>query len=286
MRFSGVLLVLCYRAFTNAEKTTQYFAQNLQKLSGLTECQFYCNRAQTLRCNTDADCFQQSGSVDECRVNAEFNYQVIVKILQEADNSCFCETEVNCDHGLGGLTVDDSLDSVEGLDSQENSTSEFQSSELQGSIGHDGNGYIGTVLKHEWGCHHWFRKIAWIKHLKQVRNSTGEATFPWEKIVVLQDATNSDAIFDIYLWKNGNGNLDLASVTLKNFLVLNHLIHGSKILDSIFLQFNNSMQDVVRFCTCVQTNTRARSYICPRGHLFWLNQIFQFHTNKFTHNVH
>lgn len=264
MKHAEVLLILCCRTFAYSSKT-ENLAKELQKLSGSDECNFYCDRAQELRCNTDVDCFQQTEDIDECRVNAEFNYQIIVKILQETDNFCFCETEVDCGHGLGGL-------------SQSSDQSDFQNSDLQ-SLSLGGNGYLPTVLKHEWGCHHWFRKLAWIKHLKQVKETTGSPKFPWEKIVVLQDATNSDAIFDIYLWKNGNGNLNLASVTLKNFLVLNHLIHGSKILDSIFLQFNNSMQDVVRFCTCVQTNTRARSYICPKGNLFWLNQIFQFHTN-------
>jgi len=266
MKHAEVLLILCYRTFAFAK--TENLAKNLQKLSGSNECKFYCDRAQQLRCNTDADCFQQTGDVDECRVNSEFNYQIIVKILQEGDNSCICETEVDCGHGLGGLTQN-----VDGIQDSETQYSGMQSLSIAG------NGYLPTVLKHEWGCHHWFRKLAWIKHLKQVKKTTGSPKFPWEKIVVLQDATNSDAIFDIYLWKNGNGDLSLASVTLKNFLVLNHLIHGSKILDSIFLQFNNSMQDVVRFCTCVQTNTRARSYICPKGNLFWLNQIFQFHSN-------
>merc|ERR1711976_163435 len=214
-------------------------------------CQFYCNRAQKLRCNTFASCGDE-----QCIIDTEMRYKLIVQMLLEGDDHCECdkETDVGECENLQGANFH--IFGRPGFDPHRRRPSwNF----------HYNQSKVVTLAKHEYGCHQYIKPLLLYK---QIMSKNPDASLPLEKFLMLESATSSEALFYVYLGRNPNA-ISQATSDLKDFLILNDVITGSRIFDMILMNFNNTVQDLVRFCSCIHTKTCDAAYICPKFKLYW-----------------
>jgi len=251
------------------------------------ECEFYCRRSNELRCNTLDDCDENHSDDQSCVVNAEFNFKLILRMLNEGSDECECtdfsgcgkqngETNYNffseqreIDHRFHSEQRDSERENLQGANFHILGKPGFDPHRRRPTWNYHYNQSVAvTLAKHEYGCHRFVKPLLLLKQVSyQNEGSTISNSF-LEKFLILESATKSDSLFYLYLGKKDDA-ISQGTSDLKDFLVMNGLIHGSRVFDMILMNFNNTVQDMMRFCSCIHTKTCASAYFCPKFKLYW-----------------